>query len=387
MLSGVYRQTLQDRVVWGRPAGEVLAELLAEYGKGRALVVSTRSLSGPQGLASEIAESLGERCVGLYGSVSAHSPRDDVIAAAGEARRLQADILVAIGGSSVTDACKVAQLAVWNALTDADALDPYRAGARGGAKAPAPGADPLRMIAIPTTLSAAEFTPFGGVTDTRRHMKEGYGHPLFVPRAVILDPGMTRRTPAELWLSTGMKAVDHSIETLCGLYRSPFADALAGEGLKRLAGALKASKAAPDDMDARLDCQLGMWLAISGAAAGRGLGASHAIGHTLGGMLGVPHGITSCVALPAVLAWNAGANAEGERLVAELVGSPGLSASAAVKALCHDLGLPTTLSAVGVRREQFAAIAEHTMTDRGVRSNPRPIGSAADIVEILMLAA
>src|SRR6202044_680910 len=105
----------------------------------------------------------------------------------------------------------------------------------------------------------------------------------------------------------------------------------------------------------------GMWLAISGASAGRGLGASHAIGHTLGGMLGVPHGVTSCVALPAVLAWNAGTNADAERLVAQLVGSPGLSASAAVKALCHDLGLPTTLAAVGVRPEQFEAIAEHTM--------------------------
>ena len=387
MLSGVYRHTLQDRVVYGRPSLEVLVELLGEYGKTRALVVSTRSLSGPQGLASEIARGLGERCAGLHGSVSAHSPRDAVIATAAEARRLQADILVAVGGSSVTDACKVVQLAVWNGLTDVDALDPYRAGVRTGGKAPTPGADPLRMIAIPTTLSAAEFTPFGGVTDTRRHAKEGFGHPLYVPRAVVLNPEMTRQTPAELWFSTGMKAVDHCVETLCSLYRSPFADALAGEGLKRLAGGLRASKAAPSDMDARLDCQLGMWLAISGASAGRGLGASHAIGHTLGGMLGVPHGITSCVALPAVLAWNAGANDEAERLVAQLTGSPGLAASAAVKALCHDLDLPTTLSAVGVAPDQFEAVAEHTMTDRGVRSNPRPIRSAADIVEILKLAA
>ena len=130
-----------------------------------------------------------------------------------------------------------------------------------------------------------------------------------------------------------------------------------------------------------------MWLAISGAAAGQGLGASHAIGHTLGGMLGVPHGLTSCVALPAVLAWNTGANPDGERLVSQLLGAPGRSAAEAVKALCQDLGLPTTLSAVGVRPEQFEAIAEHTMTDRGVRSNPRPIRSAADVVEILKLAA
>jgi len=387
MLSGVYRQTLLDRVVYGRPALEVLAELLAEYGKTRALVVSTRSLSGPNGLASAIASELGARCVGLYGGVSAHSPRDTVIAAADEARRLEADMLVAVGGSSVTDACKVVQLAVWNGLADVAALDPYRAGVREGAGRPTPGDDPLRMIAVPTTLSAAEFTPFGGVTDTRRHAKEGYAHPLYVPRAVILDPEMTRQTPAELWFSTGMKAVDHCVETLVSLHRAPMADALASEGLKRLADGLRASKAAPDDADARLECQIGMWLAISGASAGRGLGASHAIGHTLGGMLGVPHGITSCVALPAVLAWNAGANAAGEALVARLLGAPGASAAEAVKALCRELGLPTTLSAVGVKPEQFEAIAEHTMTDRGVRSNPRPIRSAADVVESLKLAA
>ena len=131
-----------------------------------------------------------------------------------------------------------------------------------------------------------------------------------------------------------------------------------------------------------------MWLAISGASAGQGLGASHAIGHTLGGMLGVPHGLTSCVALPAVLAWNAGANPEAERLVAQLIGTPGPARRAeAVKALCRELGLPTTLAAVGVRPDKFEAIAEHTMTDRGVRSNPRPIRSAADVVEILKLAA
>jgi len=387
MLSGVHRQTLLDRVVYGRPAGQVLGELLDAYGKRRALVVSTRSLSGPDGLAREIAAALGERCAGFYGEISAHSPRDTVIAAAAEARRANADILVAVGGSSVTDACKVVQLAVWNRLTSVDELDPYRAGVREGAKAPAPGDDPLRMIAIPTTLSAAEFTPFGGVTDTRRHAKEGYGHPLYVPRAVILDPEMTRQTPPELWFSTGMKAVDHCVETLCSLTRAPYADALAKEGLTLLADGLRATKAAPDDLDARLQCQLGMWLAISGASAGQGLGASHAIGHTLGGMLGVPHGITSCIALPAVLAWNAGANDAADKLVAQLIGSPNATAAEAVKGLCRELGLPTTLSAVGVNPAQFEAIAEHTMTDRGVRSNPRPIRAAADIVEILKLAA
>src|SRR5439155_19761218 len=90
----------------------------------------------------------------------------------------------------------------------------------------------VRMLAVPTTLSAAEFTPFAGVTNTARKAKEGYAHPLLAPRAVILDPAMTTATPPRLWFSTGMKAVDHAVEQLCNPLRSPYADALAAEGLK-----------------------------------------------------------------------------------------------------------------------------------------------------------
>jgi maleylacetate reductase len=129
-----------------------------------------------------------------------------------------------------------------------------------------------------------------------------------------------------------------------------------------------------------------MWLAMAGASSGRGLGASHAIGHTLGGSFGVPHGLTSCVTLPAVLRWNEGVATERQKLVAELLGRPHLSASEAVKSFAGGLDLPTDLAAVGIRPDQFRAIAEHTMHDRGVRSNPRPIRRPEDIVEILELA-
>lgn len=183
-----------------------------------------------------------------------------------------------------------------------------------------------------------------------------------------------------------MKAVGHAVEKLCNPLRSPFADALAEAGLEGLARGLAASRDRPDDLDARLDCQIGMWLAMAGASSGRGLGVSHAIGHTLGGSFGVPHGLTSCVVLPAVLRWNEGIADERQRLVAALIGHREFSASNAVKALARALDLPADLAAVSIRPEQFAGIAEHTMSDRGVRSNPRPINGPADIVEILELA-
>jgi maleylacetate reductase len=386
MLSGTHRNSLQEQVIYGRPALEVVRELAAGFGAQRLLITTTGSLSGPDGLAARLAEGLGEACVGVFSGISAHSPREGVIAGAAAARRVGTDLLVALGGGSVIDATKAMQLALWGGIERAEDLGAYRAGSGPDRIDVTKLTVGVRMIAIPTTLSAAEFTPFAGVTDVVHRSKEGYAHPLLAPRAVILDPILTVATPARLWFSTGMKAVDHAVEQLCNPVRSPYADALAEAGLKALAKGLKAVRAAPADLDARLECQIGMWLAMSGAGSGRGLGASHAIGHTLGGTYGVPHGITSGIALPAVLAWNKGVADDRQRLVAQLLGQPETSASEAVRGLARSLDLPTTLSAVGVGADQFRAIAEHTLHDRGVRSNPRPIKGAEDIVEILELA-
>lgn len=382
MISGTHRNSLQEQVVYGPPALEALTSLASAFGARRLMLVSTASLSGPGGLATTLARELGDLCVGAFSDIPAHSPRESVIAGAAKARSLDADLLVAVGGGSAIDAAKVMQICLWAGLERTEDLDGYRAGSAAAA-ALVPG---VRMVAVPTTLSAAEFTPFAGVTDTARKAKEGYAHPLLAPRAVVLDPAMTVATPPRLWLSTGIKAVDHAVEQLCNPVRSPFSDALAADGLKGLARALPETRERPGDLDARLDCQIGMWLAMAGASSGRGLGASHAIGHTLGGGFGAPHGLTSCVALPAVLAWNAVVIPEREALVSDLMGRPGVAAATAVKDLCHSLDLPTDLGSLSIRRDQFEAIAQQTMHDRGVRSNPRPITGPADIVEILELA-
>jgi maleylacetate reductase len=385
MLQGTHRFPRQDQITYGRPAVEVMKELAAAWGAKRLMITTTASLAN--GLAAEVAHGLGELCVGVFSGTSAHSPREGVIAGAVLARRRQADLLVALGGGSAIDATKVMQLCLWADLHHVGDLDSYRAGRGPDRVRVADVPAGIRMIAVPTTLSAAEFTPFAGVSDAARHVKEGYAHPLLAPRAVILDPAMTLSTPAQLWFSTGLKAVDHAVEQLCNPVRTPYADALAEDGLKRLARGLPATKADPADLEARQECQFGMWLAMSGAGAGQGLGASHAIGHTLGGSYGVPHGVTSCIALPAVLKWNEGVADERQARVADLLGADGVSASEAVKRLAAGLGLPTDLKAVGIGADQFQAIAEHTMHDRGVRSNPRPISGPADIVQILELAA
>jgi maleylacetate reductase len=387
MLSGTHRYFLQERVIYGRPAADAVADEVEGLGARRIFLTTTRSLAGREALPAQIATKLGERHVGTYADVSAHSPREAVIAGAGAARDAGADLLVAVGGGSVIDATKAMLLCLWHGLSTIDALDAHRGWRGADPSRRPPGMEKaIRLVAVPTTYSAAEFTYIAGVSDKRRMVKEGFAHPLFVPQAVVLDPAATLATPLPLLLSTGMKAVDHAVERLCAPQTSPFSDATGGEALRLLTRALPAIKAAPEALAPRLEGQLGMWLSITGAASGIGVGASHAIGHTLGGSYGVPHGITSCVTLPAVLRWNAAANGERQRQVSALLGEADRALSEIVADLVARLALPQRLREVGIKREDFHAIAEHTMHDPPVRANPRPINSADDLVEILELA-
>ena len=99
----------------------------------------------------------------------------------------------------------------------------------------------VRSIAVPTTLSAGEFTSFAGCTDTVRQVKESYGHALMMPRSVILDPAVTVHTPEWLFLSTGIRAVDHAVEDICSINPQPFSDGTSMHAL-RLLGARAARR-------------------------------------------------------------------------------------------------------------------------------------------------
>jgi maleylacetate reductase len=163
---------------------------------------------------------------------------------------------------------------------------------------------------VPTTLSGGEFSAIAGVTDERRRVKELFRHPDIIPRAVILDPAVTVHTPEWLWLSTGVRAIDHCVEGICSGEANPFADAQALHGLSLLSRGLSRVKTDPMDLQARLDCQMGTWLSMGPLAADVPMGASHGIGYVLGAAFDIPHGHTSCIMLPAVMRWNKPVNAE-----------------------------------------------------------------------------
>ena len=111
----------------------------------------------------------------------------------------------------------------------------------------------VRQISVPTTISGGEFSAISGVTDERAKVKELLRHPRIMPATVILDPAVTRHTPEWLWLSTGVRAVDHCVEGICSGEAHAYGDAQGLKGLSLLASGLPRVKANPTDLNARLD--------------------------------------------------------------------------------------------------------------------------------------
>jgi maleylacetate reductase len=373
-----------DEVVFGRPAAEAVAEQMARLGARRGFLMVSGTLNRNTGEIEKIRQALGARYAGTFDAMPPHTPREGVIAAAAEAREAGADLIVTVGGGSITDGAKAVQLCLANDILGVDDLDRVRA-IKGAA--PAMNAPTVRQISVPTTIAGGEFSANAGVTNARSKVKEMFRHPLAIPRAVILDPAITVHTPEWLFLSTGIRAVDHCVEGLCSREAHPYAEAQAMKGLSMLTQGLPRVKADPSDLDARMDCQFGTWLSMGALAAGVPMGASHGIGYVLGAVYDVPHGYTSCVMLPSVMRWNKSVNADRQALVAAAMGHPGKDAGDVLDAFIRGLGLPRSLQDVRIGPEHFDRIAEQAMGTPWVPRNPRKIETPAQVREILVLAA
>ena len=380
---GIYRYPRMDRVAFGRPWEQVLTEEVERLGKRRVFAIAGSTLARTVPIADAMRRALGDRLAGFATGIRAHTPREDVIAAAAKAREAGADLIVTIGGGSVTDAGKMVLLCLAVDANEPHALDALRPGEPALERLRALA---VRTVAIPTTLSGGEFTPIAGCTDVAKRLKEGFHHPEMIPQAVILDPRITPHTPMQLWLSTGIRAVDHAVETLCSIQVQPLFEATSAHALRLLQHGLIRTKQDPADLEARLESMLGVWLSLIGIQSGAPMAASHGIGHVLGGTAGVPHGFTSCVMLPHVLRWNKSVNADRQALVSAAFGQPQADAGDLVAGLVRKLELPATLREVGVTREQLDLIAQNSMHDRGIATNPRKIRGPADVREILELA-
>ena len=373
-----------DEVVFGHPAAEAVVAQMDRLGAARAFLMVSGTLNRQTGEIEKIRKALGTRCAATFDAMPPHTPREAVIAAAEQAQAAGADLIVTVGGGSITDGAKAVQLCLANNVRTVEDIERIRVHK---GVAPPMNAPTVRQISVPTTIAGGEFSAIAGVTNARTKVKEMLRHELVMPRAAILDPAITVHTPEWLFLSTGIRAVDHCVEGICSREAHPYADAQAARGLSMLAHGLPRVKANPGDLDARMDCQIGTWLSMAPLSAGVPMGASHGIGYVLGAVFDVPHGYTSCVMLPSVMRWNKQDNAERQALVSEAMGQPGKDAADVLDGFIRGLGLPRSLREVRVSPEHFEAIAEQAMRTPWIPRNPRKIDTPAQVREILLLAA
>lgn len=324
MMSGTHTFLPTARVHFGAGSLRKLEEEARPY--GRAFIVTGRTLHEKTDLVRRVEALLGGRHAGTHVGMGEHTPGSAVELAAGEAEAAGADLLVSVGGGSVIDGTKavVRQLG-------------YPA-----------------QVAVPTTLSGAEWAHRVGVTDEAAGKKAGFADSKTVPPVVILDPEATAFTPERLWLSTGIRALDHAVEGFLYGGDHPITDVAGLEGARRLMRLLPRSKADPEDLEARAELQVAAWLSYFGPL-NTPMGLSHELGRRIGATYNVPHGITSCITLaPSLDVAKETTPKERWRTLADALGG---EPAVKVAALVSSLGLPDRLSEFGVPEGDFAGIA------------------------------
>lgn len=377
---------LAQSIVFGKPAHEAVAAEAARRCLRRIFLTSTRSLAlQGNGPLQKVIGALDARYIGQFTDIGAHSRDHDIIAAANAARKAGAEVIVAVGGGSVIDATKAILMCLWVGIDNVEAFRVAHPKFDGLSTAEL-GRE--RAFAVPTTLSAAEFTAAAGITNPDTGQKMAYRHRDAAPQVVVLDPAATLNTPLQLLLTSGIRALDHAAEAFCSPTATPMTEAYALSAVRILSKALPAIKAAPEDLVQRQLAQFAMWQGIlsSWTGAGTGAGASHAIGYAMGASYGVPHGETSCVSLAPTLRWNEEFNRERQDVLADAMGHPGRPAWQVVRNLVCRLEAPVTLRDVGIAASEISRLAERAFIYPSMRDNPRPIASPNEVADILAYA-
>lgn len=335
-----------ERVLSGPgKVAEVGAEL-ERRGLRRTIVVTGKTLGGSP-LLGKVTSAAGSRCAGVFKGARQHVPRSSVSELEALIERLDADCLVSFGGGSPIDTCKVASYAFLQMRATA-------------------GGREIVHIAIPTTLSAGEYTHAGGVTDEATLVKSGVSDPRLQARTVINDPELTLETPEWLWVATGMRALDHAIETIYTPRHHPLSDALGSRAIALLVEHLPASirTNGADQLAHRGYCQFAAWFSICGSMNTR-FGISHLLGHQIGPRWSVAHGVTSCITLPHAMRFMAGIAPERFGPVAEGFGVPfdivdpksgALACAERTAQFIAQFDVPNTLKAAGVPRAEIGQI-------------------------------
>ncbi len=357
--AGEYTYLPIERVHFGSGSIARLRAELDNVGSERPFVITGHTIATKTDLVERLKRNAGRDVAGVYSGIRQHAPESGIKLAIHAARDEKADALVSLGGGSPIDATKIVVKEISENFQR----------------------DPLPHFAVPTTLSAAEFSHAAGMTDEKLKRKTGFRDMRMVPRIIFLDPELTLQTPGWLWSSTGIRSLDHAVEAVYSAKHQPFVDTLVLEAIRIFFQNLKKSIQDPVDVGSRLACQIAAWMSDAGALS-VGTGISHSIGRVIGATWDIPHGITSCLTLAEVMRTEAKRNprrlmdiaaAEGKTTDGR-VEDVALSAADGVAELVEDLGLAKRLRDYGIKKTDFPAIAKQAGT-------PEQFSEILDILE------
>ena len=395
ILQGDFNPTVPTRIVFGNEKIDSLRDEVKKLGGKRVLVLSGRTVAEKTDSVRRINEGLGDLSAGVYSGLIQRAPLSTAIEAANMAVANGVDTLVGVGGSTISDAARMIAVLMAEGITTVDRLRQLGEDQDMVLEPNLDGKSLPLQVSIPTTLSAGEFNMGGGnVLDDQAGHKIRVRHPRLYSDLIMLDPVMTEGTPDWLWLSTGVKALDHCIERLYSTGNQPAIDAPVLAAAEMLFTYLPKSRESDGDPEARLQCLVAAWMSMMGAP-NFSMGLSHAIGHIIGVHYSVGHGYTSCVTQPYVMEFNRPVSAAKQALLARSAGldTRGMSDEAAAEAAARavddfimGMGMPHRLRELEIPEEDLPKIAELVLTDGGTRSNPIYITSAEQVMGVLTAA-
>jgi len=395
ILQGDFNPTVPSRIVFGNEKIDSLRDEVKKLGGKRVLVLSGRTVAEKTDSVRRINEGLGDLSAGVYSGLIQRAPLSTAIEAANMAVANGVDTLVGVGGSTISDAARMIAVLMAEGITTVDRLRQLGEDQDMVLEPNLDGKSLPLQVSIPTTLSAGEFNMGGGnVLDDQAGHKIRVRHPRLYADLIMLDPVMTEGTPDWLWLSTGVKALDHCIERLYSTGNQPAIDAPVLAAAEMLFTYLPKSRESDVDPEARLQCLVAAWMSMMGAP-NFSMGLSHAIGHIIGVHYSVGHGYTSCVTQPYVMEFNRPVSAAKQALLARSAGldTRGMSDEAAAEAAARavddfimGMGMPHRLRELEIPEEDLPKIAELVLTDGGTRSNPIYITSAEQVMGVLTAA-
>ncbi|WP_023603141.1 L-threonine dehydrogenase [Aliivibrio logei] len=281
----------------------------------------------------------------------------------------QCDLVISLGGGSPHDCAKGIALVAANGgeIADYEGVD----------QSPKPQ---MPLVAINTTAgTASEMTRFCIITDEARHIKMAIVDKHTTPLMSVNDPELMLAKPASLTAATGMDALTHAIEAYVSIAATPITDAVAIKSMELIQAHLRIAVADGQNLEAREQMAYAQFMAGM-AFNNASLGYVHAMAHQLGGFYDLPHGVCNAILLPHVQSYNAKVCPERLKDVAKAMGvnvesmtnEEGAQAALdAIKVLSKDVGIPSGLTALNAKEEDFDTLAENALKDACGFTNPK----------------